>query len=71
MSSSAIHGNPKRGIGILNNQLYIGRLVWNPFGDDVRDDLFGSGLPGAVEPGEPTGDGLILPDHLDLAQPLL
>jgi len=26
---STIHGNPKRGIGILNNELYIGRLVWN------------------------------------------
>ena len=28
-SPSTIHGNPKRGIGILNNELYIGRLVWN------------------------------------------
>ncbi|NBC22419.1 MAG: recombinase family protein, partial [Gammaproteobacteria bacterium] len=27
--SSTIHGNPKRGTGILNNELYIGRLVWN------------------------------------------
>jgi site-specific DNA recombinase len=26
---STIHGNPKRGIGLLNNELYIGRLVWN------------------------------------------
>ncbi len=26
---STIHGNPKRGNGILNNELYIGRLVWN------------------------------------------
>ena len=26
---SAIHGNPKRGVGILNNELYVGRLVWN------------------------------------------
>ncbi|WGR72897.1 MULTISPECIES: recombinase family protein [unclassified Bradyrhizobium] len=26
---STIHGNPKRGIGILNNELYVGRLVWN------------------------------------------
>jgi DNA invertase Pin-like site-specific DNA recombinase len=26
---SAIHGNPKRGTGILNNELYIGRRVWN------------------------------------------
>jgi hypothetical protein len=23
-----IHGNPKRGIGILDNELYIGRMVW-------------------------------------------
>jgi site-specific DNA recombinase len=26
---STIHGRPKRGIGMLNNELYIGRLVWN------------------------------------------
>src|SRR5216684_684712 len=26
---STIHGNPKRGIGMLNNELYIGRLVWD------------------------------------------
>ena len=28
-SPSTIYGNPKRGIGILNNELYVGRLVWN------------------------------------------
>ena len=27
--ASAIHGDPKRGSGILNNSLYIGQLVWN------------------------------------------
>ena len=26
---STIHGNAKRGNGILNNELYIGKLVWN------------------------------------------
>ncbi|CAP56865.1 recombinase family protein [Gluconacetobacter diazotrophicus] len=26
---STIHGNAQRGTGILNNDLYIGRLVWN------------------------------------------
>jgi DNA invertase Pin-like site-specific DNA recombinase len=26
---SSIHGNRERGTGILNNELYIGRLVWN------------------------------------------
>ena len=26
---SAIHGNPKRGSGILNNELYRGRRIWN------------------------------------------
>jgi hypothetical protein len=26
---STIHGNPKRGIGILHNELYVGRMVWN------------------------------------------
>jgi site-specific DNA recombinase len=28
-SPSTIYGNAKRGTGILNNELYIGRLVWN------------------------------------------
>jgi site-specific DNA recombinase len=28
-SPSTIHGNPQRGVGLLNNELYIGRLVWN------------------------------------------
>jgi DNA invertase Pin-like site-specific DNA recombinase len=27
--ASTIHGNPKRGTGILNNELYVGKLVWN------------------------------------------
>jgi DNA invertase Pin-like site-specific DNA recombinase len=26
---STVHGNPGRGTGILNNELYVGRLVWN------------------------------------------
>ena len=26
---STIHGNPARGTGLLNNELYAGRLVWN------------------------------------------
>ncbi len=26
---SMIHGNPKRGVGVLNNELYVGHLVWN------------------------------------------
>jgi len=26
---STIYGNWKRGTGILNNELYVGRLVWN------------------------------------------
>ena len=28
-SPSTIHGHAGRGTGILNNELYIGRLVWN------------------------------------------
>lgn len=28
-SPSTIHGNALRGTGILNNELYIGRIVWN------------------------------------------
>jgi site-specific DNA recombinase len=28
-NASTINGNPQRGIGILHNELYAGRLVWN------------------------------------------
>jgi site-specific DNA recombinase len=28
-SPSTIYGNGKRGTGILNNELYVGRLIWN------------------------------------------
>ena len=28
-SDYSIHGNRRRGTGVLNNELYIGRLVWN------------------------------------------
>ncbi len=28
-TASTVHGNWQRGTGILNNELYIGRLVWN------------------------------------------
>lgn len=28
-SFSTINGNPKRGNGILNNEMYVGKLVWN------------------------------------------
>jgi site-specific DNA recombinase len=28
-SPSTIYGNAERGTGILNNELYVGRLVWN------------------------------------------
>ena len=27
--ASAIHGNPTRGLGILNNETYVGRVIWN------------------------------------------
>ena len=29
--ASAIAGDPARGVGILNNELYIGRVIWNRF----------------------------------------
>jgi hypothetical protein len=28
---SAIAGDPTRGVGILNNELYTGRVIWNRF----------------------------------------
>jgi site-specific DNA recombinase len=28
-SPSTIHGNLERGVGLLNNELYIGRIIWN------------------------------------------
>ncbi len=33
---STIHGNPDRGTGILNNEPYIGKLVWNRL-RDIKD----------------------------------
>ena len=29
--SSAIYGTPSRGTGILNNELYVGRVIWNKY----------------------------------------
>jgi DNA invertase Pin-like site-specific DNA recombinase len=34
--ASTISGNAARGNGILNNELYIGKSVWNPRGDGAR-----------------------------------
>src|SRR5262249_58147868 len=28
-TASTIHGNRQRGTGLLNNEMYVGRLVWN------------------------------------------
>lgn len=35
-SPSTIHGNVKRGSGLLHNELYIGRLIWNRLRYDPR-----------------------------------
>jgi site-specific DNA recombinase len=37
-SPSTVYGNSKRGTGILNNELYIGRLVWNRLRDVKNPD---------------------------------
>lgn len=29
MGPSTIHGNPRRGVRILNDELYIGHLAWD------------------------------------------
>jgi site-specific DNA recombinase len=29
LGQSTINGNVARGTGIINNELYVGRLVWN------------------------------------------
>ena len=42
---STIHGNRQRGSGILNNELYIGRLVWNRL-RYVKDPE--GGCPGSI-----------------------
>lgn len=41
---STINGNRKRGTGILNNELYIGRLVWNRL-QFVKDPATGKRVP--------------------------
>ncbi|MEM7530529.1 MAG: recombinase family protein [Pseudomonadota bacterium] len=40
---STIHGNRQRGTGILNNELYVGRLVWNRL-TYVKDPDTGKGI---------------------------
>jgi site-specific DNA recombinase len=37
-SPSTIYGNHQRGTGILNNELYVGRLVWNRLRDIKNPD---------------------------------
>ena len=46
--SSTIYGNWQRGTGILNNELYIGRLVWNR--QQFIKDPEHREAPGAAEP---------------------
>lgn len=46
---STIHGNPTRGTGILNNELYVGRLVWNRM-RYVKDPQTGKRLSRANAP---------------------
>ena len=47
---STIYGNWRRGTGILNNELYIGRLVWNR--QQFIKDPKHRKAPGATKPGE-------------------
>lgn len=39
-NDTTIHGHAKRGTGILNNELYIGRLIWNRL-RDLKDPSTG------------------------------
>ncbi len=57
---STINGNPKRATGILNNELYIGRLVWNRL-HYVKDPAIGKRVS---RPNEP--DKLIIKDAPEL-----
>ena len=57
---STINGNPERGTGILNNELYIGRLVWNRL-RYVKDPATGKRVS---RPNEP--DKLIIQDAPEL-----
>ena len=43
---STIHGNRQRGTGILNNELYIGKLVWNRLRYVTRKPE--DGCPGSI-----------------------
>jgi DNA invertase Pin-like site-specific DNA recombinase len=45
---STIHGNPTRGSGILNNELYIGRIVWNRQ-RFLKDPDSGNASPGPTQ----------------------
>ena len=45
--ASTINGNAKRGTGILNNELYVGRLVWNRL-RYVKDQIVASAAQGLI-----------------------
>ncbi len=50
-SASSIYGNRQRGNGILNNELYIGRLVWNRL-RFIKDPATGKRVPRVNPPAE-------------------
>jgi hypothetical protein len=47
--ASTINGNASRGTGILNNELYVGRLVWNRL-RYVKDPTTGKRISRLNEP---------------------
>lgn len=49
-AASTIHGNREHGTGILNNELYIGRLVWNRL-RYVKDPMTGKRISRLTPPG--------------------
>ena len=49
--ASTINGNRQRGTGILNNELYIGRLVWNRQ-RFIKDPETGRRVPRLNDPGQ-------------------
>ncbi|WP_050807216.1 recombinase family protein [Acidiphilium sp. PM] len=50
-SQSTINGNAERGTGILNNELYIGRMVWNRL-HYIKDPATGKRVSRLNDPGK-------------------
>jgi nitrilase len=60
----------EEGIAIADIDLSLidaGRLIWNPYGDDLREDVFGT-MPSAAAPAGPPSERPPVPDGVEAAR---